>query len=143
MADVYSRNEIAANNSTSGSPVFTTTFGANALKNRISQSDAGRELIVKIASDGTINDAELNAAISEITRSQGSAGSGDSAFTVAAVGTSDGTAFVSGTTATVFLRCQGTGNLTVADIKSAAEGATGGGAGTFTVSVEAHFAPAL
>ena len=117
--------------------------GDNALKNVISQSDAGRELIVKIASSGTINNAELNAAISEITRSQGSAGSGDSAFTIAAVGTADGTAFVSGTTADVFLRCQGTGNLTVADIKSAAEGATGGGAGTFTVSVIAHFTPAL
>ena len=59
------------------------------------------------------------------------------------IGTAAGAAFVSGTTATVFLRCQGTGNLTVADIKSAAEGATGGGSGTFTVSVEAIFAPAL
>ena len=138
MADVYSRVETVNN---AGSTV--ATFGANALKNRISQSDAGRELIVKIASDSTINDAELNAAISEITRSQGSNGAGDSAFTVAAVGTATGVAFVSGTTADVFLRCQGTGDLTVADIKSAAEGATGGGAGTFTVSVIAHFAPAL
>ena len=116
---------------------------SNYLKNRISQSDAGREIVLSLASDGTINDAELNAAISEITRSQGSAGSGDSAFTIAGVGTVDGTAFVSGTTATVFLRCQGTGNLTVADIKSAAEGATGGGAGTFTATILAIFAPAL
>ena len=138
MADVYSRVETVNN---AGSTV--ATFGANALKNRISQSDAGRELVVKIASSSTINDAELNAAISEITRSQGSNGTGDSAFTVAAVGTADGTAFVSGTTTDVFLRCQGTGDLTVADIKSAAESATGGGAGTFTVSVLAHFAPAL
>jgi hypothetical protein len=138
MADVYSRVETYTN-----AGVADATFGANSLKNRISQSDAGRELIVKIVSNSTINDAELNAAISEITRSQGSAGTGDSAFTVAAVGTSDGTAFVSGTTATVFLRCQGTGNLTVADIKSAAEGATGGGSGTFTVTTEAIFAPAL
>ena len=138
MADVYSRVETVSN---AGATV--ATFGANALKNRISQSDAGRELIVKIASDSTINDAELNAAISEITRSQGSNGAGDSAFTVAAVGTATGVAFVSGTTADVFLRCQGTGDLTVADIKSAAEGATGGGSGTFTVSVIAHFAPAL
>jgi len=143
MADVYSRNEIAANSSTEASPVFTTTFGANALKNRISQSDVGRELILSLASTTTINDAELNAAIAEITRSQGSAGTGDSAFTVAAVGTVNGAAFVSGTTATVFLRCQGTGDLTVADIKSAAEGATGGGAGTFTATVLATFAPAL
>ena len=116
---------------------------SNYLKNRISQSDAGREIVLSLASDGTINDAELNAAISEITRSQGSAGSGDSAFTIAGVGTVDGTAFVSGTTATVFLRCQGTGNLTVGDIKSAAEGATGGGAGTFTATILAIFAPAL
>ena len=116
---------------------------SNYLKNRISQSDAGREIVLSLASDGTINDAELNAAISEITRSQGSAGTGDSAFTIAGVGTVDGTAFVSGTTATVFLRCQGTGNLTVADIKSAAEGATGGGAGTFTATILAIFAPAL
>jgi hypothetical protein len=116
---------------------------SNYLKNRISQSDAGREIVLSLASTSTINDAELNAAISEITRSQGSAGSGDSAFTIAGVGTVDGTAFVSGTTATVFLRCQGTGNLTVGDIKSAAEGATGGGAGTFTATILAIFAPAL
>ena len=116
---------------------------SNYLKNRISQSDAGREIVLSLASTSTINDAELNAAISEITRSQGSAGTGDSAFTIAGVGTVDGTAFVSGTTATVFLRCQGTGNLTVADIKSAAEGATGGGAGTFTATILAIFAPAL
>lgn len=138
MADVLARNEIVANDG-----VTYVTFGANALKNVISQSDAGRELIVKIASDSTINNAELNAAISEITRSQGSAGSGDSAFTIAGVGTATGVAFVSGTTTDVFLRCQGTGNLTVADIKAAAEGATGGGSGTFTVSVIAHFTPAL
>ena len=138
MANVLSRVETYSN-----AGVAVATFGANNYKHVISQSDAGRELIVKIASSAEINDAELSAAISEITRSQGSAGAGDSAFTIAAVGTADGTAFVSGTTATVFLRCQGTGNLTVADIKSAAEGATGGGSGTFTVTVEAHFAPAL
>lgn len=122
--------------------VGATTVGANYLKHVINQADVGRELIVKIASSGTINDAELNAAIRRITTSQGSGGSGDSAFTVAAVGTADGSAFVSGTTATVYLRCQGTGALTVADVKSAAEAAVGGGAGTFTVSVEAIFTPA-
>ena len=125
-----------------GSGIAASYLPANNYKNVISTSDAGRELIVKIASSGTINDAELLAAISEITRSQGSNGSGDSAFTIAGVGTADGSAFVSGTTADVFLRCQGTGDLTVADIKSAAEGATGGGSGTFTVSVIAHFTPA-
>jgi hypothetical protein len=142
MADVYSRNEIAANNSTVGSPVFTTTFGANALKNRISQSDAGRELVVKISANAGILDTELNAAISEITRSQGVAGSGDSAFTIAAVGTAAGAAFEAGTTQVVFLRCQGTGNLTLTDIKAAAEAADANGT-TFTVTTEAIFAPAL
>lgn len=114
----------------------------NYLKHVINQADVGRELIVKIASNSTINDAELTAAIRRITTSQGSGGSGDSAFTVAAVGTADGSAFVSGTTATVYLRCQGTGDLTVSAVKSAAEGATGGGSGTFTVSIEAVFQPA-
>jgi hypothetical protein len=138
MADVLARVETYTN-----AGVASATFGANALKNRISQSDAGREIVLSLASTSTIVDAELNAAIAEITISQGSAGTGDSAFTVAAVGTVDGTPFVSGTTATVFLRCQGTGNLTVADIKSAAEGATGGGAGTFTATILAIFTPAL
>ncbi len=67
MADVLSRVETVDN---AGATV--ATFGANAYKHRISQSDAGRELVVKIASSTTINDAELSAAISEITRSQGS-----------------------------------------------------------------------
>jgi FtsH-binding integral membrane protein len=115
---------------------------ANYLKNVINQADVGRELIVSIASSGTINDAELNAAIAVLTTSHGTGGAGDSAFTVAAVGTADGSAFVSGTTATVFLRCQGTGTFTAADVKAAAEGAAGGGAGTFTVSTVAVFQPA-
>jgi hypothetical protein len=137
MADVFSRVETVSN---AGATV--ATFGANALKHVINQADVGRELIVKIAKSN-MTDTELNAYIQYITTSHGSAGSGDSAFVVAAVGTADGTAFASGTTADVFLRCQGTGDLTVADIKAAAEGATGGGSGTFTVSVVAHFAPAL
>ena len=140
MANVTAVAQIYDN---SGNAIAASQLGANNYKNVISTSDAGREIVLSLASDGTINDAELNAAISEVTRSQGSAGSGDSAFTVAGVGTVDGSAFVSGTTATVFLRLQGTGNLTVADIKSAAEGATGGGAGTFTATILAIFAPAL
>ena len=139
MADLTATAQVYDN---SGNAIAASQLGANNYKNVISTSDAGRELIVSIASNSTINDAELNAAIAEITRSQGVNGSGDSAFTVAGVGTATGVAFTSGTTATVFLRCQGTGDLTVADIKSAAEGATGGGSGTFTVSVIAHFTPA-
>ena len=124
MADVYS------------------TAGVNAKKFSISQSDAGRELIVKISSDAGMLHSELYAAMNYITTSHGSSGSGDSAFTIAAVGTANGSAFVSGTTQVVFLRVQGTGDLTVASVKSAAEGAVGGGSGTFTVSIEAIFTPA-
>ena len=92
-----------------GSGIAASYLPANNYKNVINTSDAGRELIVKVASSSTINDAELNAAISEITRSQGSSGSGDSAFTIAGVGTADGTAFVSGTTDVVYFRIQGSG----------------------------------
>ena len=137
MADLIS---VAQTVSNAGATV--AALGDNFLKHVISQSDVGREIVLSLASNSTINNAELSAAISEITRSQGVNGSGDSAFTVAGLGTVDGSAFVSGTTATVFLRCQGTGNLTVADIKSAAEGATGGGSGTFTATILAIFAPA-
>ena len=123
-------------------PALTGTVVANYLKHVINQADVGRELIVKIVSSTSINDAELSAAINYITTAHGSSGSGDSAFTVAALGTATGAAFESGTTTTVFLRVQGTGDLTVASVKSAAEGAAGGGAGTFTVSIEAVFQPA-
>ena len=119
-----------------------TSVAANYKKHVISQSGVGRELIVKVVSTTSINDAELSAAINYITTSHGSAGAGDSAFTIGGFGTADGSAFESGTTDTVFLRLQGTGDLTVASVKSAAEGATGGGSGTFTVSIEAVFQPA-
>ena len=116
-------------------------LAGNYLKHVINQADVGRELIVKVSADAGILDAELSAAIKYITTSHGSAGTGDSAFTVAAVGTATGAAFVAGTTQTVFLRVQGTGDLTVASVKSAAEGANANGT-TFTVSIEAIFTPA-
>ena len=116
-------------------------LGDNFLKHVISQSDAGRELIVKISANAGILNSELSAAINEITRSQGTGGAGDSAFTVAALGTAAGAAFVAGTTQVVFLRCQGTGDLTLTDIKAAAEAADANGT-TFTVTTEAIFAPA-
>jgi hypothetical protein len=136
MADLIS---VAQTVSNAGATV--AALGDNFLKHVISQSDAGRELIVKISANAGILNSELSAAINEITRSQGSAGSGDSAFTVAAVGTAAGAAFVAGTTQVVFLRCQGTGDLTLTDIKAAAEAADANGT-TFTVTTEAIFAPA-
>jgi hypothetical protein len=114
--------------------VGATTVGANYLKHQINQADVGRELIVKIAKTD-MTDAELSAYIAYITTAHGSGGTGDSAFTVAAVGTATGAAFVSGTTDVVFLRVQGTGDLTVATINALT--------GTPTATIEAIFTPAL
>ena len=139
MADLTAVAQIYSN---AGAAIAASQLGANNYKHAINQADVGRELIVKISADAGMLDIELGAAIAYINTSHGSAGSGDSAFTVAGVGTVDGTAFVSGTTATVFLRLQGTGDLTVAHIKAAAEGATGGGSGTFTAAIIAIFTPA-
>ena len=124
-----------------GGAIAASQLGANNYKHVINQADVGRELIVKVSGNAGMLNLELDAAIQYITTSHGSAGSGDSAFVVAAVGTAAGAAFVAGTTQIVFLRCQGTGDLTVANVKSAAEAADAN-ATTFTVSIEAIFTPA-
>ncbi len=114
-----------------------STAGVNSRKFVISQSDAGRELVVKVALSNMTND-DLYAMYQAITLSggdgTGSDTNGPDAFTVAGFGTAAGTAFVSGTTDVVFFRVQGTGtfNTTTA--------AAGTGA---TVTVEAIFTPAL
>ena len=113
--------------------VGATTVGANYLKHSINQADVGRELIVKVAGTN-LTDANLSSIIGYITLSHGSNGTGDSAFTVAAVGTADGSAFESGVTDTVFLRVQGTGDLTVADADT--------GIANVAVTIEAIFTPA-
>jgi len=119
---------------TSGAGVAgSVQLAANFRKHAINQADVGRELIVKIAKTN-MTDAEVDAYIQYITTSHGSSGSGDSAFVVAAVGTADGTAFVSGTTDNLFLRVQGTGDLTVG---TADQGIAG-----LTVTIEAIFTPA-
>ena len=112
MADVTSRNEIVGNDG-----VTYVTFGANFGKHRINQADVGRELIIS-ATKSSMTDAELTAARNQLTLAggdrTGTDTNGPDAFTIAAVGTADGSAFVSGTTGVVFLRVQGTGtpNLT-------------------------------
>lgn len=111
-----------------------TTVGANYLKNGISTSDAGRTLIISI-SKTDMTDAELNTIINYMTLSHGANGEGDSAFTVAGVGTATGAPFVAGTTDVVYLRLQGTGEYTVDS--SNAHGVSG--AATALVCV---FAPA-
>jgi hypothetical protein len=100
----------------------------------ISQSDAGRELVLKVAGTNLTHD-DLLAITRYITTAHGVAGAGDSAFTIAGFGTADGSAFVSGTTDTVYFRVQGTGNLTLADADAGVAGVT--------VTIEAVFAPAL
>ena len=132
MADLSSFAQTVSNAGATVA-VLTTNFG----KHVISQSDAGRELIVKVALTN-MTDANVTAIRNAITLAGGSAGSlpantGD-AFTVAAIGTADGSAFVSGTTDVLYMRVQGTGTFDTTDA------AAGTGA---TVTVEATFAPAL
>ena len=107
MADVTSRVETYTNAGGAGA-----TFGANFGKHSINQADVGRELIVS-ASNTNMTDAELLAARSQLTLAGGDGSGtdqgGPDAFTVAAIGTANGTAFVSGTTDVVYFRLQGTG----------------------------------
>jgi hypothetical protein len=124
---------VAQTYSNAGAAITASQLGANNYKHAINQADVGRELIVKIAKSN-MTDAEVSAYIAYITTSHGSAGAGDSAFTVAAVGTADGTAFESGVTDVIFLRVQGTGDLTVGTVNALT--------GTPTVTIEAIFTPA-
>ena len=110
-----------------------TTVGANYLKHSIATSDAGRTLIVSV-SKTDMSDAELQSVINYMTLAHGSLGDGDSAFTVAGLGTATGAPFVAGTTDVVFLRLQGTGVLT--------PGADYAGVTGATVAVVAVFQPA-
>lgn len=131
MADLSSFAQ-TVNNSGSTVAVLTTNYG----KHVINQADVGRELIVKVALSN-MTDANVTAIRNAITQSGGVAGvlpadTGD-AFTVAAIGTADGSAFVSGTTDVIYMRVQGTGTFDTTDA------AAGTGA---TVTVEATFAPA-
>ena len=132
MADLSSFAQTVGN---TGSTVatLTTNFG----KHVINQADVGRELIVKVALSN-MTDANVTAIRNAITLAGGVAGvlpanTGD-AFTVAAIGTADGSAFASGVTDVIFMRVQGTGTFSTVDA-AASTGAT--------VTVEAIFTPAL
>jgi hypothetical protein len=100
----------------------------------ISQADVGRELIVS-ASKTDMSNAELKAVRAQLTLAGGDRlgtdVNGPDAFTVAAFGTADGTAFVSGTTDVVFFRLQGTGTPNTTTV------------GGVALAVVAVFAPAL
>lgn len=119
-------------------PSLLDTYVAdNYKKHVISQSGVGRELIVSVAK-ADITDEELDDVIAYFTTSHGADGDGDSAFTVGGVGTADGSDFVSGTTDTVFLRLQGTGDYTKASAEAGASGDITG----VTVTTIAVFKPA-
>jgi hypothetical protein len=115
-----------------------TTVAANFNKHVISQSDAGHELVVKVALTD-MTDANLKAIYNAITLAGGSGNGSDTdgpdAFTVAGFGTANGAAFVSGTTDVVFFRVQGSGGTFNTTTAAAGTGAT--------VTVEAVFKPAL
>jgi len=119
------------------SDLTSETVAANYGKHVINQADVGRELIVKVALTNMTN-ANVTSIRNAITLPGGSGGTlpantGD-AFTVAAIGTADGSAFVSGTTDVIYMRVQGTGTFDTTDA------AAGTGA---TVTVEAVFTPAM
>lgn len=131
MADL---STFAQTYSNAGSAV--AYLNGNYGKHVINQADVGRELIVKVALTD-MTDANVTAIRNAITLAGGVGGSlpantGD-AFTVAAIGTADGSAFVSGTTDVIYMRVQGTGTFNTTDA------AAGTGA---TVTVEAVFTPA-
>ena len=128
MADASTQAQTYSN---AGAAVAYNT--SNYLKHVINQADVGRELILKLAGTN-LTDANLESVTRYITTSHGVAGAGDSAFVVAAIGTADGSAFESGVTDTVFMRVQGTGDLTVG---TADQGIAG-----LTVTIEAIFTPA-
>lgn len=107
-----------------------TTLAANYQKFVVANGLPGRTLIVKLAGTDLTND-DLKQVVDYLTTSHGTSGSGDDAFTVAGFGTADGSAFVSGTTDTVYLALQGTGSFTAATADCGISG--------LTVSVEAIF----
>ena len=106
------------------------SVAANYKKYNIENGIAGRTLVVSI-SKTNITNAELNTIVNYMTSAHGTAGTGDSAFTVAGVGTADGSAFVAGTTDVVYVALQGTGTITVGADYAGVTGATTAVVATF------------
>lgn len=100
-----------------------TDVTANYLKNVRANGLGPRTLIVSI-SKTDMTDAQVNTIVNKMTMSQGSGGTGDSAFVVAGLGTADGSAFVSGTTDVLYVALQGTGTITVGADYAGVTGAT-------------------
>lgn len=115
--------------------VGATTVGANYNKFSNSQSDVGRELIISVTKSGSGNITHdvLKAVYAQLTLAGRDAAApdynGPDSFTVSAVGTANGSDFVSGTTTVVFLKAQGTGTPNLTTVEGA------------TLAVVATFAP--
>jgi hypothetical protein len=108
------------------------TISRNFQKFFNSTSDAGRTLIVSASKNNMVH-ADLLAVQAQITQAGGS-GSGDDlngpdAFTIAGLGTADGSDFESGATDVVYLKVQGTGTLNTTTVSGV------------TLAVVAVFAP--
>ena len=134
MADVYSRIETIANDGVT----TLATFGGNALKHKIAQSDAGREFIVSITTDAaTLTDAKLLEATRYLTRNNYTAANtdGSTAATIAAIGTADGTAYDPAADTVVYVRLQTTDAFDVTDFNAAST--------LSTMAIVCEFKPAL
>ena len=133
MADVYSRVETVTN-----AGGTQATFGANALKHKISQSDAGREFIVSITADAdTLTDVKLLEATRYLTRNNYTASNtdGSTAATIAAIGTADGTAYDPAADTVVYVRLQTTDAFDITDFNAAQSNTT--------LAIVCEFKPAL
>lgn len=137
MADLRDGSSVFQTYNNAGTGV--AELGDNAYKHKISQSDAGREFIISVTADAaTLTEAKLTEAIQYLTRTNYTSSNTDatSAGTIAAIGTSDGTAYNPAADTVVFVRYQSTEDFAVTDFNA---GDTTG----VTLAVVAEFKPAL
>ena len=137
MADLRDGSSVFQTYNNAGTGV--AELGDNAYKHKISQSDAGREFIVSITADAaTLTEAKLTEAIQYLTRNNYLSSNTDAsaAGTIAALGTSDGTAYNPAADTVVFVRFQTTESFSVTDFNA-------GDATGVTLAVVAEFKPAL
>jgi hypothetical protein len=125
--------------------VGSTTFAANFNKPKNANGLGPRTVIVKIDKTN-MTDAELNASIAFLTQSSGVAGAlpgnTQDAFTVAGlVSDETGGNFVSGTSDTVTLALQGTGDVT--NMKAGLEALAGVTTATILADFDQRVIPAV
>ena len=144
MAD-FTGGSVTQGAGVAGSVQTAANFGRHFLN----QADVGREVIISVArtnGNGGLPDSVLTTVRNAITQAGGSGGTlpsntGD-AFTVAAIGTADGSAILNTAaaisadtaTTTVYMRVQGTGTFDTTDATA--------GISNLTVTKIAEFKPA-